>query len=186
MSEAEILRSLDDKMKKALHNVKAEFGKIRGSRASLTLLEGIRADYYGNPTPLSQMATLSTPDPRTITISPWDKSAIAAIEKAIQTSDLGVAPTNDGNVVRLNMPALTEERRRDLVKVVKKIAEEARVALRHVRRDANEAIKAALKAKTLSEDDEKRLLKKVQDLTDDYTRQVDQAANNKEKDILEV
>lgn len=186
MSEANILKPIEEKMKKSLANLKNEFMKIRGNRASVSILDNVRVDYYGTSTPLAQMATISTPEPRTITISPWDKSVIPAIEKAIQTSDLGLTPANDGTVIRLAMPALTEERRRDLVKVVKKIAEETRVGLRHIRRDGNEVVKVELKNKTITEDDEKRILKKIQDMTDDHVRQVDASATAKEKDIMEV
>ena len=186
MNEAAFLKTLDEKMKKTLQNLKGEFGKIRGNRATVTLLDDVRVDYYGTSTPLNQMATLSTPEPRTITISPWDKTAIPAIEKAIQASGLGLGSNNDGHIVRVTLPSLTEERRRDLVKHLKKIAEETRVALRNVRRDTNELVKAELKSKTITEDDEKRLLKKIQEATDEFVKNVDAMAGAKEKDVMEV
>jgi ribosome recycling factor len=186
MNEAALIKSIDDKMQKTMQNLKAEFGKIRGNRASLAILDDIKVDYYGNMMPLKQIATLSTPEPRTITISPWDKSAIAAIEKTIQMSSIGITPNNDGTIIRLTMPALTEERRKEFVKIVKKISEEARVALRHIRRESNDQVKNDLKAKTITEDDEKRLSKKIQDMTDEFVRQVDSMATGKEKDIMEV
>ena len=186
MTEQELIKLLDERMKKSIQSVKSEFAKIRGNRASTAILDDVRVDYYGTPMPLTQLSAISTPEPRTIVISPWDKSAIALIEKAIQQADLGLGINNDGNVVRLNLPPLTEERRKELVKVVKRIAEECRVAMRHIRRDGNELVKAELKAKKITEDDEKRLLKKVQDMTDEAIRQIDSSCANKEKDIMEV
>ncbi len=180
------VKKLEDRMEKAVANLKSEFGKVRSNRASVNLVDSIQVDYYGTPTPLKQMASISTPEPRLITITPWDKSAAANIEKAIQKAELGVSPANDGNLIRINLPPLTEERRRDLVKIVKKMAEESRVALRHIRRDGNDEIKNKLKTKSITEDDEKRLLKNIQETTDKFVAQVDEIAHSKEKDIMEV
>ena len=182
----EIIQNLKSKMEKTVENLREEFLKIRGNRASVSLVDEIKVDYYGTVTPLKQMATLSTPEPRQITVTPWDKSAIPLIEKAIQQSDLGLSPANDGNMIRLNLPALTEDRRKELVKVAKKIAEDSRVSVRHIRREANDAIKAKTKDKEITEDDEKRLLKSVQSSTDDVISKIDAMLDSKEKDILEV
>ena len=180
------INSLQGKMNKSIESLKANLDKLRGGRASVNLLDTILVDYYGTPTPLKQMATLSVPEPRQITCTPWDKSAIPMIEKSIQQADLGVTPVNDGNVIRVNLPALTEERRLELVKVAKKMAEDAKVALRHLRRDENDSVKKELKEKVLTEDDEKRILKKVQDLTDKYVNDIDGMLSKKEEDILAV
>lgn len=173
-------------MDKALEAFRLDLAKLRTGRASLALIEGVRADYYGTPTPLNQLATLSVPDARTIAIQPWDTSAIQAIEKAIQSSDLGLMPINDGKLVRINIPSLNEERRRELVKVAKKHAEENKVRVRNVRRDANEQVKNDKKAGTLTEDDERKALERIQKLTDDYIKLLDDTLAHKEKDIMEV
>lgn len=186
MDETSVMNELESRMNKTIEALKTEFGKIRGGRASVKLLDSIRVDYYGTSTPLNQMATLSTPEPRLISISPWDKSAVPMIEKAIMTADLGLTPANDGTTIRLNVPALTEERRRDLVKVIKRTAEDARVSLRNIRRDSNDHIKADAKDKDITEDDEKRLLKKVQEMTDKFIHTVEELTEKKEKDIMEV
>jgi ribosome recycling factor len=155
-------------------------------RASLSLLDGIKVDYYGTPTHLSQVATLGIPEPRQITIQPWDQKLIPDIEKAILKSDLGLTPGNDGKTIRINIPILTEERRKQLVKVVRKCAEEAKVAIRNIRRDLNEKIKKMEKEEHFSEDDVKRLQEEIQKLTDQYVAKVDEVLHHKEKEIMEV
>lgn len=173
-------------MKGAIEAFKKDLGSIRTGRASLSLLDGIEVEYYGNPTPLNQVASLSTPDSRQIVIQPWDPKTISAIEKTILKSDLDLTPTNDGKVIRINIPPLTEERRKQLVKVVKKRAEEARVAIRNVRRDFNEELKKLEKNKEISEDELKKSLDEVQKLTDTYIKKVDERLEHKEKEIMEV
>jgi ribosome recycling factor len=159
---------------------------VRTGRASVNLLDNVRADYYGTPTPLSQMATLHVPDATMLTLQPWDVSQIAVIEKAIRAADLGLNPANDGKLIRVPIPTLTEERRKDLVKKVHHIAEDHRVALRNVRRDSNELIKKLLKDKLISEDEERRALDETQKLTDNYIQRLDQAVKTKEKEVLEI
>jgi len=181
-----IFKDVTDRMEKALGTVKAEFGKIRTGRASPAILDTIRVDYYGTMTALNQMATVNAPEPRLLIIQPWDASAIGEIEKAIQKSELGLSPQNDGKVIRLPIPTLTEERRKDLVKVVNKFAEEGRVAVRNVRRDGMEALKKAEKDKSISQDDHKRAQEKVQTLTDDYIKKIDALVQSKSKEILEI
>jgi ribosome recycling factor len=181
-----IFKDVTDKMEKGLGSLKTEFGKIRTGRATPALLDTVRVNYYGNPTPLSQMATVSAPEPRLLLIQPWDQSAIVDIEKAIQTSDLGLTPQNDGKIVRVPIPPLTEERRKDLVKVINKVAEDCRVAIRNVRRVGMEDLKKAEKEKAISEDDHKRAQTKVQSLTDDYIKKVDALAQAKSKEVLEI
>jgi ribosome recycling factor len=174
------------RMDKALTGLQHDMASVRTGRASVNLLDNIRADYYGTPTPLSQMATLHVPDATMITLQPWDVSQIGAIEKAIRGADLGLNPANDGKLIRVPIPMLTEERRKDLVKKVHHIAEEHRVALRNVRRDSNEHIKKLLKDKLISEDDERKALEESQKLTDSYIGKLDQAVKNKEKEVLEI
>jgi ribosome recycling factor len=172
-----------DKRIKALDN---DLMKVRTGRASITLLDGVKVDYYGTPTPLNQVATLTTPDARTITIAPYEKKMIQEIEKAIMKADVGVQPTNDGNVVRCPIPALTEERRKDIVKNLKKLGEEAKVAIRNARRDANEVVKKQLKDKAISEDDGKRLEAEIQKHTDAFTKMVDERLSKKEAEVMKV
>jgi ribosome recycling factor len=174
------------RMEKVLADFQHEMASIRTGRASVNLLDGIRVDYYGTPTPLNQLGTLHVPEPSLITVQPWDVSMIGAIEKAIRASDLGLNPANDGKVIRIPVPPLTEERRKELVKKLNHMAEEHRVALRNIRRDANEALKKLLKDKLISEDDERRGLDEVQKLTDSYIAKLDQMAKAKEKEILEI
>ena len=174
------------RMDKTLASMQHEFSKLRTGRASLSVLDDIRVDYYGTSTPLMQIATLGTPDARTITIQPWDNSAIPAIEKAIVNSGLGLAPINDGKLLRINIPSLNEERRKELVKVVKKHAEEAKIALRNIRRESNEKIKKLKKDLNLTEDDEHKSTEEVQKLTDSFVKKIDDNAVSKEKDILTV
>src|SRR5579884_949880 len=174
------------RMEKALAGLQHDMAHIRTGRASVGLLDNIRVDYYGTPTPLNQVGTLHVPEPAMITVQPWDVSQIGAIEKAIRAADLGLNPSNDGKVIRVPIPPLTEERRRDLVKKLHGVAEDHRVALRNVRRDANEHVKKLLKDKTISEDDERRAHDEIQKLTDVYIQKLDQAAKAKEKEILEI
>ncbi len=174
------------RMEKCIEDMQQSLASIRTGRASISILDHIQANYYGTPTPLNQMASLSTPDPAMIVIQPWDPSTIPNIEKAILASNLGLTPTNDGKVVRLPIPPLTEERRKQLAKSVSHIAEQHRVAVRQVRHDANDQLKQALKAKQISEDDEKDGLKKIQDLTNEFIARVDTVLKNKEAEILEI
>ena len=174
-----------DSMEKALERFGKELTKIRTGRASTSILDGITVDYFNTPTPLNQLATLSVPDPRMIVVSPFDKSAISAIEKTIHASDLGLSPNNDGKVIRLQIPPLTEERRKTLVKQVRKVAKEHRVRIRDGRRDALSLLKD-LEDDGLSKDDRHRAEKKVQDLTDEFVKKVDEQTAQKEKDVLEV
>jgi ribosome recycling factor len=177
---------LKARMEKAVSDLQHEMASIRTGRASLGILDHIRVDYYGTPTPLNQLANLHVPEPSMITIQPWDVSQIGPIEKAIRTSDLGLNPANDGKLVRLPIPPLTEERRKDIVKKLHGTAENHRVGIRNIRRDANEAVKKLLKDKKITEDEEKRALDEIQKLTDGYMGKVDQAAKTKEKEILEI
>ncbi len=185
-SVKEIEANARARMEKALSDLQHEMAGIRTGRASVSLLDPIRVDYYGTPTPLNQLATLHVPEPSLITVQPWDVSQIGAIEKAIRASDLGLNPMNDGKVIRIPIPPLTEERRRELVKHLHAITEEHRVAVRNIRRDANEAIKKLLKDKVISEDEERRALDEIQKLTDTYTQKIEQASKVKEKEILEL
>ncbi len=182
----DITNDAEEGMKKALESFKRELTKIRTGRATTSLLDGVKVEYYGTPTPLNQVATLQVVDARLITIKPWEKNLIPAIEKAIRTSDLGLNPVSDSDLVRLPIPALTAERRKDLAKVVKKMSEDARVAVRAARRDANDMIKEAEKDGDITEDERKNGEKKVQDLTDKYVALVDDVAAVKEKEIMEL
>lgn len=181
-----IVESCKQNMDKRVKAFDADLMKVRTGRASINLLDGVKVDYYGTPTPLNQVGTLTTPDARTITIAPFEKKMIQDIEKAIMKADLGVQPTNDGNVVRIPIPALTEDRRKDIVKNLKKMAEEAKVAIRNARRDANETVKKQLKDKTISEDDAKRLEADVQKHTDAFTKQIDDRLAKKEQEVMKV
>lgn len=187
MSEL-IKKVLDDakmSMDKAIEHCENEIAKIRAGKAMPSMLDGIMVDYYGNPTPLSQVANVNTPDARTLVIQPWEKTLIPEIEKAIMEANIGLNPQNDGTIVRLNVPPLTEERRRDLVKKVKEEAEKGRIAIRNIRKDANEKIKK-LKSEGVSDDEMKTGEAEVQKLTDAYIVKVDKEAENKEKDIMTV
>ena len=172
-------------MEKVLADLQHEMAGVRTGRASVSLLDNVRADYYGTPTPLNQLATLHVPEPTMITVQPWDVSQIGTIEKAIRAADLGLNPGNDGKLIRVPIPPLTEERRKDLVKKLHHIAEDHRVALRNIRRDANENVKKLVKDKLISEDDDRRAHDEIQKLTDGYIQKLDQAAKTKEKEILE-
>ena len=174
------------RMEKCIADMQRDLATIRTGRASVSILDHIQANYYGTATPLNQMAALSTPDPSLIVIQPWDPSTIPNIEKAILASDLGLTPANDGKVVRLPIPALTEERRKQLAKALGHIAEQHRVAVRQVRHDANDQLKTQLKEKTISEDQEKDGLKKIQDLTNEFIGKVDALYKKKEAEILEI
>jgi ribosome recycling factor len=185
-SAKEIEAQARSRMDKVLSGLQHEMAGVRTGRASVGLLDTIRADYYGTPTPLNQLATLHVPDPTMITVQPWDVSQIGIIEKAIRGADLGLNPSNDGKLIRVPIPALTEERRKDLVKKVHHIAEDHRVALRNIRRDSNESVKKLLKDKLISEDEERRALDETQKLTDGYIQKLDQAVKTKEKEVLEI
>jgi len=181
-----ITKDAEDKMKKAVEATVREFGMVRTGRASTTLVEGIVVEYYGAPTPLKQLATIATPDPKLITIQPWDPSALAEIEKAIMKSDLGITPMNDGKIVRLSIPALTTERRAELTKVVKKMAEDGRVSMRTIRRDANEHIKRLEKDKLATEDEVFKSTENIQKLTDKHIEKIEEILKAKEKELAEV
>ena len=175
-----------DKMNKTIGVLNRDLGTLRAGRANPKLLDRIMVDYYGTPTPINQMGTISSPEPRLLVISLWDASMISAAEKAIQKSDLGINPTNDGKLIRLVFPELTEERRKELVKVVRKKAEEAKVAIRSIRRDANETIKKDCKEGNITEDDQKRMEEKAQKITDNSIKEIDRIASEKEKELLAV
>jgi len=182
----DIVKSLHGDIEKAIEAFRRELGKVRTGRANLSILDGVRVDYYGTPTPLNQIASLNVADARLITVKPGERTLIPEIEKSIRAAQLGLNPQSDGELVRLPMPALTQERRQELVKVVKKMAEESKVALRGARRDANEMLKEALKEGTITEDDERKGLKTVQDTTDKAVTRVDEIVTKKESEILEV
>jgi ribosome recycling factor len=174
------------RMDKAVTDLQHEMSSIRTGRASVSIFDNLKVDYYGTPTPINQVANLHVPEPSLITIQPWDVSQIVAIEKAIRISDLGLNPGNDGKIIRVPIPALTEERRKDIVKRLHHVAEDHRVALRNIRRDTNEHLKKLLKDKAISEDDERKALDEVQKMTDGYISRVDAASKTKEKEILEI
>lgn len=182
----ERLKVFDEKMSKSYDAMMREFGAIRAGRANPKVLDKLRVDYYGSPTPIQQVGNVSVPEPRMLLIQPWDKSLLKAIEKAILTSDLGINPSNDGSVIRLVFPELTEERRKELVKDVKKKGEAAKVAVRNIRRDANESFKKLNKASEISEDEQKELETKVQKMTDKMIVDIDKAIEEKSKEILTV
>ena len=182
----EIQNKLQQQMEKTIEALKHEFSTIRAGRANAQMLDKIRVDYYGTPTPINQVGSISVPEPRTLMINPWDKSAMKDIETAIRNSDLGLNPTNDGEVIRLNVPALTEERRKELCKQAKKASEEFKVRLRNERRDANDKLKKLEKEGEITEDDLKKAQDNVQKMTDKYTKEVDVLLEVKEKDIMEV
>ena len=181
-----ILLDAEERMDKALNSLQRDFGKLRTGRASSTLVDDIKADYYGTPTPIGQMASVAIPDSRTITIQPWDKGGIAAVEKAILKSDLGLTPVNDGKIIRISLPPLTEERRKELVKVARKYTEDAKVAMRNVRRDANDGLKKLEKDKTITEDDLKKGTEQIQKLTDKNVAEADHRCAAKEKEIMDI
>ncbi len=180
------LNQYEEKMKKSLANLEEEYGAIRAGRANPRILDRIQVDYYGTPTSLQGVANISVPEARMIQIQPWDAGLIKDIEKAILASDLGLTPANDGKVIRLVFPELTEERRKELVKDVKKKGEEAKVAIRNIRRDANDAVKKEAKANEISEDDQNQLEDKIQKLTDEYVKKIDQAIDAKSTEVMTV
>lgn len=182
----ETLAQARSRMTKSAEDLQRELGSVRTGRASASLLEHIKVDYYGTPTPLNQAATLGVPDPALITVQPWDLSLLPAIEKAIRASDLGVNPMNDGKIVRVPIPPLTEERRKDLVKRVHGILEKHRLTIRNLRRESNEALKKMLKEKQISEDDERRGIEEIQKLTDEFIEKVDAQGKAKEQEILKT
>ena len=182
----EIKAKTKERMQKVVADLQHAMAGIRTGRASVSLLDGIKVDYYGTPTPLNQLATLHVPEPSMITCQPWDVSQIGAIEKAIRASDLGLNPSNDGKIIRIPIPPLTEERRKELVKHLHHVLEEHRIAVRNIRRDANEAIKKLFKAKEISEDDDRRAHDDIQKLTDEFIKKLEEAAKVKEKEILEL
>jgi ribosome recycling factor len=181
-----LLKDAAGKMTRSIESFRKELGKVRTGRASFSLLDGIKVDYYGTPTPLQQVGTLSVPESRLITVTPWDAKMIGPIEKAIQSGGLGLNPASDGKVVRIPIPPLTEERRKELVKLVKKMAEDARVAVRNIRREAIERIKEKEKKKEISEDGMKRGQERIQKETDAFIRKIDDILKSKEQEILEV
>ena len=176
----------DKKMIKTIEVVKANFASVRAGRANAGVLDRITVEYYGTPTPINQVAAISSPDPRTLVIQPWDGSLLKTVEKAIQTSDLGINPQNDGRVIRLAFPQLTEERRKDLTKQVRKYGEEGKVALRNIRREAMDEIKKKTKKAELTEDDQKNLEKELQELTDKRCKEIDDLTAKKEKELMAV
>jgi len=182
----ELKRKAAERMTRTIEVLRKDFATIRTGRASLSLLDGILVNYYDTPTPLQQLANLSIPESRQITIQPWDQKIISDIEKAILKSDLGLTPSNNGKIIRINIPPLTEERRKQLVKAVKKKAEEAKVAIRNIRRDTNDELKKLEKEKLLSEDEAKKLHDEIQKVTDTYIAKVDETLGYKEKEIMEV
>ncbi len=182
----EILLEAEAKMEEVIESTKREFALVRTGRASIGVLERVMIDYYGTPTPINKVATITVPEARLLVIQPWDKRTISDIEKAIQKADLGLVPNNDGNVIRLPFPALTEERRKELVKRVGKIAEAKRVAVRNIRREANDSIKALEKNSSISEDDMKKSMDDVQKLTDKYVALIDELLGKKSDEIMEI
>ena len=183
---AQVKKQLEEKMNKTIEALKSEFTTIRAGRANAQMLDKIRVDYYGTPTPVNQVGAISVPEPRTLMINPWDKTAMAEIEKAIRNSDLGFNPTNDGEVIRISVPALTEERRKELCKQAKKSAEEFKVRLRNERRDANDKLKKLEKEGEITEDELKKAQDNVQKMTDKYIKEIDVLLDAKEKDIMAV
>jgi ribosome recycling factor len=179
-----VLKDAETRMAAAIDTLGREFASVRTGRASASLLDTVRVDYYGTPTPVNQMASISVADARTLTIQPWEANQLSAIEKAILKSDLGLTPVNDGKIIRLVMPTLTEERRKQLAKSVHKLAEDARIAIRNVRREANDKLKALAKEKKITEDDERRGHDQIQKATDRYVAKVDELLKKKEQEIL--
>ena len=183
---AQVKKQLEEKMARTIEALKSEFTTIRAGRANAQMLDKIRVDYYGTPTPINQVGAISVPEPRTLMINPWDKTAMSEIEKAIRNSDLGLNPTNDGQVIRISVPALTEERRKELAKQASKVAEEFKVRLRNERRDANDTFKKMEKEGEITADELKKAQEEVQKTTDKYVKEIDAVATAKEKDIMEA
>ena len=186
MDKETVLLDSEERMEKAIATLDREFGRLRTGRASTNLVDNIKVDYYGTPTPISQLASVAVPDSRTITIQPWDRGAFGGVEKAILKSDLGLTPVNDGKIIRISIPPLTEERRKELGKVARKYGEEAKVAVRNVRRDANDQLKKLEKDKAISEDELKKATDDVQKLTDKFVAKVDEKCQAKEKEIMDL
>lgn len=184
--QGEVRKQLVDRMDKAIESLKKDIAGIRTGRASLGIFEGITVDYYGTPTPINQVATMSVPESRLIIMQPWDPKMIAEIEKAILKSDLGLNPSNDGKIIRIAIPPLTEERRKQIIKQVHKRVEEAKIAVRNIRRDSNDEVKKLEKEKKMSEDDAKKTLEEIQKLTDSYIKRTDEINSHKEKELMEV
>jgi len=186
MEVKKIYAETEERMKKAVEAIKKEFASIRTGKATTSILDGIKVDYYGTLTPLSQVANVSAPDARLLVIQPWEKKMIPEIVKAIQKSDLGLNPQSDANVIRLPIPSLTEERRKDLVKLVKKVTEEGKIALRNIRRDSIEALKKSEKDKNISEDESRKAQEHVQKITEEYTEKIEELLKKKEQEIMEI
>ena len=183
---SQLIKDAQTRMTKAIESLNRELATVRAGRANPSLLDRVMVDYYGAPTPINQLATITVPEARLLVVQPFDKSSIADVEKAIQKADLGISPTNDGSVIRIAIPALTEERRKELVKVVKKTAEESKVAIRNIRRDINEDLKKLQKDGEITEDELRRDTDEVQKITDKFVAEIDQVVTNKEKEIMEV
>jgi ribosome recycling factor len=186
MSQQAVQKDLETRMQQAVDVLTREFAAVRTGRANAALLDGVRVEAYGNSTPINQVASVSVPDPRTIMIQPWDTSQLKEIEKGIVKSDIGITPSNDGKVIRLTMPTLTEDRRKQLAKAVGKLAEDARVSVRNVRREANDKLKALAKEKKLSEDEERRAHDQIQKATDRFTARIEELTKKKEQEVLTV
>ncbi|MFL6211331.1 MAG: ribosome recycling factor [Pyrinomonadaceae bacterium] len=186
MSEKDVIKETRPRMDGAVEDLRRKLGTVRTGRATVGLLDPVMVDYYGTPTPLNQMASIHVPEPQMITVQPWDQTQLAAIEKAIRSADLGLNPSNDGKLVRVPIPPLTEERRRQLAKQVHEYAEEHRTAVRNVRRDANDRLKRLLKDKTISEDAERDALDEIQKLTNTFIGKIDELAKNKEQELMSV
>ena len=186
MDKDNVFHGSEDRMEKALQSLDREFAKLRTGRASTGLVENIKVDYYGTPTAISQLASVAVPDSRTLTIQPWDRGAFALVEKAIVKSDLGLTPSNDGKLIRISIPPLTQERRKDLTRLAKKYAEEAKVAIRNVRRDANEQLKKLEKDKQLTEDELKKATDDMQKLTDKFIKKCEDKTQAKEKEVMDI
>ncbi|HIU64298.1 MAG TPA: ribosome recycling factor [Candidatus Avacidaminococcus intestinavium] len=182
----ELNEQVNFKMNKTIEMLKIDLATVRAGRATPALLDKVMVDYYGTPTPVNQVANVSVPEPRMLIIQPWEKTLLKEIEKAIMKSDLGLNPNNDGSVIRLNLPQLTEERRKELVKVVYKKAEESRIIIRNIRRDANDLVKKTEKAKEITEDDSKKIIDEIQKITDKFIKEIDNTAAAKEQEVLEV
>lgn len=181
-----IFATAEDKMNKSLNNLLQEFAAIRAGRANPAVLDKVQVDYYGSPTPINQLAAVSVPDPRMLLITPWDKSVLKDIEKAIQTSDIGINPQNDGAALRMQFPPMTEERRRELTKNIAKMGEDCKVAIRSIRRDAIDKIKDMKKRSEITEDEQKNAEKKMQDLTDRFSKEIEKMVDGKQKEIMEI
>lgn len=182
----EVLRDAKDRMEKTLANTQSELGKVRTGRANLSLLDTVRVNYYGSMVPLKQVASLGVPEPRLMTVQPWDRNLLGEIEKAILKADLGITPNNDGHIIRLPVPTLTEERRKDLVRLIHQMGEEGKIAVRNIRRDAIDHLRKAQKEHQISEDEEYNAGIDVQELTDEYVKKIDEVIQAKEAEIMEV